>query len=88
MQLTVVIPTFNEEPNVAELVRRVTAAVEGIDAEILFVDDSTDDTPRTIERVARDASIRVRMIHRVDGVGGSAAPWSRASRPPTPTGAS
>ena len=43
MQVTVVVPTFNEGPNVEELVGRLAAAVEGIDAEVLFVDDSTDD---------------------------------------------
>ncbi|ROS78687.1 glycosyltransferase family 2 protein [Cellulomonas sp. PhB143] len=70
MKVTVIVPTFNEEPNVAELVRRVGAAVEGIDAELLFVDDSTDGTPATIEAVAREARLPVRMIHRTDGVGG------------------
>ena len=45
MQLSIIVPTFNEAPNVAELIRRVTAAVEGIDAEVIFIDDSTDHTP-------------------------------------------
>ncbi|WP_298943937.1 glycosyltransferase family 2 protein [uncultured Microbacterium sp.] len=70
MDLSIIVPTFNEAPNVAELVRRTTAAVAGIDAEIVFVDDSTDDTPDVIRRVAAEAAIPVRVIHRAEGVGG------------------
>jgi dolichol-phosphate mannosyltransferase len=70
VDLTVIVPTYNEAPNVAELVRRVETAVRGIDAEILFVDDSTDDTPDVVRGVAADAGIPVRLIHRDDHVGG------------------
>ncbi len=72
MQLSIVVPTYNEAPNVAELVRRVTAAVdgEGIEAEIVFVDDSTDATPDVIREVAASASLPVRLIHRERATGG------------------
>lgn len=70
MQLTVIVPTFNEAPNVAELIRRVSSAVAGIDAELLFVDDSTDDTPDAVSRAAVDAAIPVRVIHRSQPDGG------------------
>ncbi|MBD8059620.1 glycosyltransferase family 2 protein [Cellulomonas sp. JH27-2] len=84
--LTVVVPTFNEAPNVAELVRQVADALDGVDAEVLFVDDSRDDTPDVIREVAATATIPVRLIHRDEPVGGlsgavqagladSAAPW-------------
>ncbi|GAB6939246.1 glycosyltransferase [Isoptericola variabilis] len=73
VDVTVVVPTYNEGPNVAELVRRL-AAVLGPDGEghrvapggveVLFVDDSTDDTPAVVERVAATSTIPVRMIHR------------------------
>ena len=39
MDLSVIVPTFNEGPNVAELVRRIDAALEGRAFEIVFVDD-------------------------------------------------
>lgn len=73
VDVTVVVPTYNEGPNVAELVRRLAAALapdgEGRrvapgGAEVLFVDDSRDDTPAIIERVAATAPLPVRMIHR------------------------
>ncbi|GMA30419.1 glycosyltransferase [Litorihabitans aurantiacus] len=66
---TVIVPTFNEGPNVAELVRRLAASVpEG--SEILFVDDSTDTTPETIREVAAASAVEVRLIHRTEAVGG------------------
>lgn len=68
--LTVVVPTFNEAPNVAELVRRLAIAVDGLDAEVLFVDDSIDETPQKILEVAASSAVPVRLIHRSEPVGG------------------
>ncbi|MDR7187025.1 dolichol-phosphate mannosyltransferase [Microbacterium trichothecenolyticum] len=71
MLLSIVVPTYNEAPNIAELVRRITAAVQNrLDAEIIFVDDSTDATPDVIREVAASASLPVRLIHRNRPVGG------------------
>ncbi|GAB2849803.1 hypothetical protein GCM10027024_26910 [Microbacterium insulae] len=70
MQLSIIVPTFNEAPNVAELMRRVTAAVDGIEAEVIFVDDSTDDTPDVIRAVAASAALPVRLVHRSSRTGG------------------
>jgi len=64
------VPTFNEAPNVAELVRRIARATKAIDCEVIFVDDSTDDTPDVIRAVAADADLPVRLIHRSAPVGG------------------
>jgi dolichol-phosphate mannosyltransferase len=55
--------------------------------EILFVDDSTDDTPRVIKETARTAAIPVRMIHRTDqervgGLAGAVTTGIRNSRSP------
>ena len=78
---TVVVPTFNESGNVSELVRRLGAACpQG--TEVLFVDDSTDDTPDVVRAVAGQAAIPVRLIHR-DGderVGGLAGAVTRGIR--------
>lgn len=68
--VTVIVPTFNERDNVAELVERTAAALRGHDAEILFVDDSTDDTAAEVARVAAEAPLPVRVVHRDDNVGG------------------
>ncbi len=68
--VTIIVPTFNERDNVAELVARASAAVSGHETEILFVDDSTDDTASEVERVGATANLPVRVIHRDDNTGG------------------
>lgn len=70
MRVTIIVPTFNEQPNIAELVRRISASVTDHDAEILFVDDSIDDTPGAIAATALTSRVPVRLIHRGEPVGG------------------
>ena len=75
MTTTVIVPTFNEGGNVEELVSRLERALLGHDAEVLFVDDSTDDTPEVIRSVAATSVLLpVRLLHRRgdDRVGGLA----------------
>lgn len=74
MDLSVIVPTFNEAPNIAELVRRIEAATQGLTREVLFVDDSTDDTPAVVREVSRTAHVPVRLVHRESptaGLGGA-----------------
>jgi dolichol-phosphate mannosyltransferase len=71
MSATIVVPTFNEGGNVEELVTRLAEVVPS-DTEILFVDDSTDDTPEVIAKMIERAPITVGMIHRLDPHGGLA----------------
>ncbi|HKP99769.1 MAG TPA: polyprenol monophosphomannose synthase [Actinomycetes bacterium] len=69
-KLAVLVPTRNEAANIEELLRRISAAVTGIPTEIVFVDDSDDDTPAVIRGVARrrgGGACRVSLIHRRDG---------------------
>jgi dolichol-phosphate mannosyltransferase len=70
--LTVVIPTRNEAGNIAPLVTRLDDALKGIAAEIVFVDDSDDDTPERVLEVAQVAIHPVRLLHRApnERVGG------------------
>jgi dolichol-phosphate mannosyltransferase len=70
MQLSIIVPTYNEAPNVAELVRRIADETRGLDAEVVFVDDSTDTTPDVIREVAASAALPVRLIHRERRTGG------------------
>ncbi|RST18833.1 glycosyltransferase family 2 protein [Streptomyces sp. WAC05374] len=81
--VTVVIPTFNESANVRELLRRVAASVpDRLPCEVVFVDDSTDDTPAVIADAARDCAFPVSVIHRdtpVGGLGGAVVEGIRAA---------
>ncbi|MGY1839203.1 MULTISPECIES: glycosyltransferase [unclassified Modestobacter] len=71
---SVIVPTYNEGANVGALVERLSQALRGRSAEVLFVDDSTDDTPRQVARAAARADLPVRLIHRTgeERVGGLA----------------
>jgi dolichol-phosphate mannosyltransferase len=83
VEATVIVPTFNEAPNVAELVRRIDEALDAQDAEILFVDDSTDDTPDVVRAVAASTRTPVRLIHRTacdGGLGGAVLAGLAAAR--------
>ncbi len=61
--LSVVIPTFNEKDNIHPLVSRINAALENIPHEIIFVDDSNDETPDIIRSVAAEDG-HIRLFHR------------------------
>jgi dolichol-phosphate mannosyltransferase len=50
--LSIVVPTRNEAGNVEPLVERLRSVVASIPSEIIFIDDSTDETPRVLERLA------------------------------------
>jgi len=61
--LTLVIPTRNEADNVPVLVRELRESLSGIDYRVVFVDDSTDETPNVIQDLGEeDGSIT--LIHR------------------------
>ncbi|GAA0306211.1 glycosyltransferase family 2 protein [Streptomyces polychromogenes] len=69
--VTLIIPTFNESANVAELLRQLRDALPaGPPYEVLFVDDSTDDTPAVIEKAAADCPFPVAVLHRDTPSGG------------------
>ena len=72
-QLTVVVPTFNERDNISILVGRLIEVLDGIDWEVIFVDDdSPDGTAVEIGSIAQ-SNARVRCIRRVGRRGLSTA---------------
>ncbi|MFE5808764.1 glycosyltransferase [Streptomyces sp. NPDC056491] len=71
--VTLIIPTFNESGNITELLRRLGDALPDPDhlpCAVLFVDDSTDDTPAVIEKAAADHPFPVSVLHRRTAEGG------------------
>jgi dolichol-phosphate mannosyltransferase len=65
LELSVVVPTFNEAGNVGELVTRLDRVLAGTEWEVVFVDDnSTDGTWETLTRLAQNDR-RVRLIRRI-----------------------
>jgi dolichol-phosphate mannosyltransferase len=63
--LSVIVPCFNERPNVAPMIAKLDTALRGIDWEVIYVDDnSPDGTAAEVRRIAR-IDPRVRCIRRV-----------------------
>ncbi|MGN6585213.1 MAG: glycosyltransferase, partial [Rhizobiaceae bacterium] len=72
-ELSIIVPTFNERPNVALLVDKLRQVLIGVEWEVIFVDDdSTDGTMELVRRIASSDS-RVRGIRRVGRRGLSGA---------------
>lgn len=72
-QLSIVVPTFNENGNVGELRDRIHAALPGVDWELIFVDDdSPDGTSQTLFDLAQQDR-RVRCMLRIGRRGLSSA---------------
>jgi mannose-6-phosphate isomerase-like protein (cupin superfamily)/putative flippase GtrA len=63
----VVVPTRNEADNVAPLVAQVAAAFGDRPLEVLFVDDSDDDTPDRVTALASESAVPVHLLHRSPG---------------------
>lgn len=77
MDLTVIVPTQNEEGNISTLVSRTDDALSplGLEWEMIFVDDSDDATPSRVHEAAGRGH-PVRLLHRapterVGGLGGA-----------------
>lgn len=73
VELTIVVPTFNECDNVWEVVQRLDSCLRGYAWEVIFVDDdSPDGTADQIRKMARQDR-RIRCIQRIGRRGLSSA---------------
>jgi dolichol-phosphate mannosyltransferase len=63
--VSVVVPLFNEEENVATLQSELVNALAGLDYEIIFVDDGSSD--QTVPRIATGPNIRVLRFEKNTG---------------------
>ncbi len=65
--LSVIVPTRDEAGNIRPLLAGLEEALEGIDAEVLIVDDSDDATPDIARRAAARSALPVRVHARPPG---------------------
>lgn len=72
MNVSVVIPLYNEEENIAILQRELNDALKGLDYEIIFVDDGSLD--RTVGQIPEDP--HVRLLQFEQNAGQSAAMYA------------
>jgi dolichol-phosphate mannosyltransferase len=64
-ELSVVVPTFNERANIPLLVARLQRTLEGVDWEVIFVDDNSPDGTAAAVRTIGETDARVRCIRRI-----------------------
>lgn len=85
--LSIILPTRNEAKNIEPILRRIGSALPQVDPEsleVIFVDDSTDDTPEVIRKLSNQFAFDVRLIarppeRRTGGLGGAVVEGFRAA---------
>jgi dolichol-phosphate mannosyltransferase len=65
--VSLIVPTRNEAGNVSELLVRLGRLPSGVLGEVIFVDDSDDDTPAAIAYLAPGVDYAVDVVHREPG---------------------
>jgi dolichol-phosphate mannosyltransferase len=72
-ELTIVLPTFNEQKNIEPMLRRIEAVLNGVRWDVVFVDDESRDG--TVQQIFSSANGRrnVRIIRRIGRRGLSTA---------------
>jgi dolichol-phosphate mannosyltransferase len=82
--LSIIVPTRNEAGNVEKLVTGLEQALPNTALEVIFVDDSTDDTPQVIQEVSErfpfDITLIARPPERRNGLGMAVVEGMRAAR--------
>ena len=73
LQLSVIVPTFNERDNVVTLFQRIDAALPGIVWEAIFVDDNSPDGTWDVVRQLSHEDPRARCVRRIGRRGLSGA---------------
>jgi dolichol-phosphate mannosyltransferase len=86
LMLSVIVPTRNEAGNVNLLLTNLRNVFYGTSIEVIFVDDSTDETPQVVEAAAKAFQPQnVRLIHRppeqqLGGLGSAVVVGLKAAR--------
>lgn len=86
--LSIIVPTKNEAGNIAPLLKRLKQATSAFSTEVIFVDDSEDETPQVIREVSEhywpvETTVVVRPPEcRKDGLGGAVVEGFRLARAP------
>ncbi|MCM8748191.1 glycosyltransferase [Thermomicrobiaceae bacterium CFH 74404] len=84
--VSVIVPTLNEADNIEPLLARLERVLPA-GSEIIFVDDSDDETPAVIRSIQQQARHPIRLYHRLPhqragGLGGAVVAGLRVARSP------
>lgn len=84
LELTVVVPTFNERANVAKLVSKLDAVLAGVSWQVIFVDDNSPDGTAAEVKAIAAVDPRVQCLHRMGrrGLAGAVIEGAMASAAP------
>lgn len=85
--LSIILPTRNEAGNIHLLLTRIEGATRGIPTQVVFVDDSTDETPDVIKEIGGLYPLQTTLIvrspeQRTDGLGGAVVAGLQAAQAP------
>ncbi len=85
--LSIILPTRNEAGNIHLLLSRIEGATKGIPTQVVFVDDSTDETPQVIREIGDLFPLITTLIvrkpeERTDGLGGAVVRGLQAAQAP------
>ncbi|HXC09528.1 MAG TPA: glycosyltransferase family 2 protein [Steroidobacteraceae bacterium] len=72
-ELAIIVPTFNERGNIAELIRRLVECLGDRSWEVVFVDDDSPDGTADLVREHAQADSRIRCLQRIGRRGLSSA---------------
>ena len=85
MELALVVPTYNESANIQPLLAALEPVLQGIEWEVVFVDDDSPDGTADLVRGLAVKNPRVRIVHRIgrkglasaciEGILATAAPY-------------
>src|SRR5215207_7807035 len=86
-EVSLVIPTRNEAGNIEPLLMRIHQAMKGIATEVVFVDDSTDETPEVIRKLQEWFPLRITLVarppeRRKNGLGGAVVEGFKVAQSP------
>lgn len=62
--LSLAIPTRNERATAPILIEQLAKVLAGVPHEVIFIDDSDDETPQLIPELAAESGLRISLIHR------------------------
>jgi dolichol-phosphate mannosyltransferase len=84
LELGVIIPTFKEAPNVAPLLAKLEAALQGVVWQAIFVDDDSPDGTAAAVKAIAATDPRVMCLHRIGrrGLAGAVIEGAMASAAP------
>ena len=77
LELSVVVPVFNERDNIPPLLAEIAAALRGrVTYEVIYIDDDSSDDSRAVLAAQKTLHPELRVLHHLQRSGQSTAVWN------------